>query len=135
MFYNTIGDYSMSKDIAIYIDFSASTKPYHSKILNLINALRDVYSGKYYSFSDNVTEVSLDDLVKGKFDTGGTDIEKVFEHIDTSGIKKALLISDGEFGIVNKTCKAELFFVLFDRKNSLDDIKNIKNVKNIWFLT
>ncbi len=135
MFYNTVGDYSLSKDIAIYIDFSASTKPYHSKILNLINALRDIYSGKYYSFSDYVTEVSLDDLVKGKFETGGTDIEKVFENIEANGIKKALIISDGEFGIVNKTCKAELFIVLLDSKNSLDDIKNIKNVKNFWFLT
>jgi hypothetical protein len=135
LFYNSRGDTPLFQDIAIYIDFSASTQPYHKKILNLIYSLRDVYSGKYYAFSDKVCEVSLDDLTKGKFDTGGTDLERVFEHINNNNIQKALIISDGEFGIVTKLCRAELFFVLMSVNNSTNDIKKLKNVKKIWFLT
>jgi hypothetical protein len=119
---------------AIYIDFSISTITYHEEICKCISSLRNLFGGPYYAFTNEVEEISFDDVVKGSFRVSFTNIDPVLTHINENKIKKALIITDGEFSEPIGYTSAELYIILFSRNNNMDSLRNNHKIKKIWFL-
>ena len=100
------------KEVAIYVDFSYSTEPYHAEIAKILTALKNQYKGRYFAFTTKITEMTFNDLIKGEYNSGGTDIEPVYEHINQNGFEKTLIITDGEFSKPSISTNARIFALL-----------------------
>ncbi len=134
MFYSTLCDTPSAESMAIYIDFSISTRDYHNEICKTLSSLRDVYKGVYYAFTTELTVMTFDELKTGRFESGGTDITPVIEHINKNKFKKVLLVTDGEFSPSPVKTHAEIYLLFFEKSNSPDAVKQSGNVKQIWHL-
>jgi hypothetical protein len=85
--------------IDLYVDVSGSMTVYYSYIPYIYDALRRI-RGRIYQFSTEVVEVDQDD--RFLHTTGGTDFDRVAEHILERGTRSLILVSDG-CGILDKT--------------------------------
>lgn len=119
--------------IAIYIDFSISTVSYHKDICKSISMLRSIYSGPYYAFTNEVEEISYQEIIKGSFKVSYTDIEPVISHINKNKVQKALIITDGEFSEPTNKTEADLFIILFNRSNNIAALSGTQKIKRKWF--
>ena len=102
----------IGKTLAVYVDFSASTFEYHAEVSKLIASLEEFKSARFFAFTENVYEIDYKDFFRGKFISGGTDIEPVYEHINKNGFEKALIITDGEFSTPQLFTNAKVFILL-----------------------
>jgi predicted metal-dependent peptidase len=102
----------IGKTLAVYIDFSASTFEYHAEVSKLIASLEEFKSARFFAFTENVYEIDYKDFLRGKFISGGTDIEPVYEHINKNGFEKALIITDGDFYPPEFVANARIFALL-----------------------
>lgn len=133
-FYGTEFDVSIPESVAIYIDFSASTQPYHKTICKHIAELRGLYKGPYFAFSEQVEEISYEDLLAGNFDVADTDIGPVIQHINKNKFQKALIITDGEFQAATIKTKAEIFVITFKKENNIDSLRKSCRIQREWVL-
>ena len=108
------------KEVAIYVDFSYSTESYHAEIAKILTALKNQYRGRYFAFTTKITEMTFNDLIKGEYNSGGTDIEPVYEHINQNGFKKALIITDGEFCLPSNSTNARIFALLLGEESNAE---------------
>ena len=134
IFYSTYFETPQPESIAIYIDFSISTQDYHSEICGLLASMRSVYKGCYYAFTTDITEITFEHLTTGQFESGGTDITPVIEHINKNKFKKVLIITDGEFSPSQVITKSEIYLLLFEKSNTPYSINKSGSVKKVWFL-
>ena len=133
-FYNNTLDVETKSNIAIYIDFSISTQDYHAEICKLLTSLKSINHGKYFAFSTSVEEITFDDLLTGRFESSGTDINPVVNHINENHFKKVLIITDGDFESPISTTRSDLFILLFEESNKYTVLKEIGSIKKIWYL-
>ncbi len=131
-FYNNALPSQKKKLLAVYIDFSASTEPYHAEIIALINSIKNVYDGNYFAFSNDVSELSIEEINEGNFASGGTNITSVVEHVNQNRFNKVLVITDGEFASPKEISNAEFYFILFDENDSIDSVGDKLRVKKVW---
>ncbi len=122
------------KTLAIYIDFSTSTMPFHKEICKLLTPIKNLYNGRYFAFSMRVKEITSNDLLYGSFESSGTYITPVVNHINENHFKKVLIITDGEFMNPNSKTKAEIFAVLFNKTNKTGSLMKTGRVKKIWYI-
>ena len=134
LLYESIYNSEKHDTAAVYIDLSFSTEPYHKEICKILTALREVFRGPYYAFTDSVEELSYSSLLRGEFKISDTEINPVIDHINKKKFNKALIITDGEFAKAVKTTKADLFVVLFEEHNNARPLLPAGNIKNIWYL-
>jgi len=133
-FYSHKIEVPIKKSLAVYIDFSGSTKEYHKEICKLLTSIKDFYNGRYFAFSMKVAEITFDDLLNGNFETSGTYITPVVSHIIENNLKKVLIITDGDFYLPNGKSNAEIYAILLDKGNSTSAIEKMGRLKEHWFL-
>ena len=134
IFYNNNLDIEVNSTLAIYIDFSISTEEFHAEICKLFTSLKYIYNGKYFAFSTSVTEISFDDLLAGRFESSGTDIDPVVNHINKNNFEKVLIITDGYFAPPTERTKAELFLLLFEETDEIGALEKMGRIKKVWYL-
>lgn len=94
--------------IDLYVDVSGSMRPYYLYIPFIYEALKHVM-GRIFQFSTVVREVSSDD--RFLYSTGGTDFDRVADHMTREGVRAAILLSDGKSSISSErlqTLKGQL---------------------------
>lgn len=132
--YNAENTPDRDQEAAVFIDFSFSTSPFHSGICELLSSLTSVFKGPYFAFTTSVSPVTLREIKEKTIFSGGTDLTPVIESINKSRFKKALIITDGEFSPPELKTRAELYVLLFEKKNSFEAIKNAGKVMKVWHL-
>ncbi len=81
----------------VYIDVSGSTWHAQPWMYSVISGLRKYVAPRVFLFSNDISEITLEDVAKGKVDTtGGTDFDCVVEHLlKDDDVTKAVLFTDG----------------------------------------
>lgn len=80
----------------VYVDVSGSFDHHAARVFGFLVALRDEVGPTVYQFSNEVVEVSMQDIARGvKRTTGGTDFDCVVEHALRHRFRRIVVISDG----------------------------------------
>ncbi|MFC1885569.1 hypothetical protein ACFLZM_00820, partial [Thermodesulfobacteriota bacterium] len=87
-------------NIDLYVDVSGSMNQYYIFIPYIYDSLRHVI-GRIFQFSTRIVEVDHDNLFLHT--TGGTSFECVADHMIEQQIKSAILLSDGESGLSDRS--------------------------------
>ena len=92
--------WSISQKAAhVYLDISGSTTPWHDGLASALEPFVRRRQVVLHAFSEQVIEVSLADLRRGKLQsTQGTNIGCVADHIVRHSVPCALLVTDGYVG-------------------------------------
>ena len=81
--------------IQVYLDVSGSMRPFLEALVALLHGLYGQIRKPFWAFSTTVFPARI---INGKLDTqttGGTSLACVFEHIQKTAPKKALIVTDG----------------------------------------
>lgn len=126
----------------VYLDVSGSVEPWIGRIYGLVLALGDEIGSPVHLFSNEVLDVTLDDLASGKvFTTGGTDFDCVIRHALVHGFRRIVVITDGigdlsdENGEAFKAAGASLYLLLMGVGRDIVDKNPLANLaRGIWDL-
>ena len=82
--------------VAVYLDVSGSMAPWLPVLLQALTESAALVRWPLFGFSTQVHPVSRSNLASGRFrSTGGTDIACVATHMIRTGVKRAVVITDG----------------------------------------
>jgi len=80
----------------LYIDVSGSVDPWIGRFYGLVLALGDEIGSPVHLFSNQVLDMTLDDLARGRVrTTGGTDFDCVVTHALERGYRRIVVVTDG----------------------------------------
>jgi hypothetical protein len=80
----------------LYIDVSGSVNPWIGRFYGLVLALGDEIGSPVHLFSNQVLDMTLDDLARGRVrTTGGTDFDCVVTHALERGYRRIVVVTDG----------------------------------------
>lgn len=119
---------------AVYIDQSGSMDPYKKLIYILLRKIADTFKGPYFVFATEVVKITLSDVKKNIFITGGTDINPVIAHINKNNFQKALIITDGIFKKAELTTGADIYAVFTNEYYYMDSLIDSIKFKGVWYL-
>lgn len=85
--------------VHLYLDVSGSTQRLIGAMLGAVRATRRLVHPTVHLFSSQVTDIGIDDLAAGRYQTtGGTDLDCVAAHMAEHGIGRAVILTDGWIG-------------------------------------
>lgn len=93
--------------VHVYIDVSGSMGQYVDNIYTVLasRALHDLLWPQIHLFSTHIEDITKKQLKQKIIDTSyGTDFSLIFEHMDKTKVKKALIFTDG-YGDINKNAR------------------------------
>lgn len=80
----------------VYIDVSGSVERWIGRLYGLVLGLGDEIGSPVHLFSNQVLDLTLQDLAKGRVcTTGGTDFDCVVKHAIEQGHRRIVVVSDG----------------------------------------
>lgn len=86
--------------VHIYLDVSGSMDSVIRPLYGAVSDCKDWVAEQVHLFSTKVEDISLTELLAGKLvTTGGTSIECVVRHMETHGVQRALILTDGFVGV------------------------------------
>ena len=126
--------------LRMYIDMSGSMTGLKDLIASIILGLERSWEVELFLFTTEVTPTNKQNLREGKFRTGGTDFNCVFEHLaqEERGFKKVLMITDGYDAGLKESSKEYLertntdLYVVYTKDHSLSCLE--KYTKDKWVL-
>ena len=85
--------------VHIYLDVSGSVDSFLEPLRAAVRGVAHLVWRDVHLFSTDVVDVPIRDLAKGVCQTtGGTSIVPVVQHIRAKGVRRAVIVSDGEVG-------------------------------------
>jgi len=128
-----------NRGIAIYLDVSGSVNDHLPEILGILRRLQNEITS-IYEFSNEVVEISMRELARGKIQTTfGTSFDSVAKSILENEYQKAVVITDGYSSIepeLQKEMKkkgVKILTILFGGANEscdFDDFGDVIHLKN-----
>lgn len=89
---------------SIYLDVSGSMGNYVKLVYRVANDCKDYLDDKIYLFSNVISAITKDELLKGVVkSTGGTDFDIIINHMEKNKIKKSIIFTDGGAKINNQS--------------------------------
>jgi hypothetical protein len=85
--------------VHVYLDVSGSISSFLPVLAGAVTDCARFVHPVVHAFSTTIADATLDELRRGRVrSTGGTDIRCVAEHARTMGVRRAVIITDGEVG-------------------------------------
>lgn len=89
----------MGGTVHLYLDVSGSVEDDLEKLYAAVGDVADLVWPDVHLFSTDVKDVPVRELAKGACQTtGGTSIVAVARHIREKGVRRAVIVTDGEVG-------------------------------------
>jgi len=93
--------WSRGERVHVYLDVSGSMDGFIAPLYAALAQLTSWMTPRIHLFSTQVRDITAADLRRGKgATTGGTDIRTVTEHLVATGVRRALIVTDGWVGEV-----------------------------------
>ena len=89
----------IGEKVHIYLDVSGSVEGLLGRLYAAVRDVRHLVSRDVHLFSTELLDVPISELAKGVCQTtGGTSIVPVARHIREQGVRRAVIVTDGEVG-------------------------------------
>lgn len=88
--------------VHLYVDVSGSVESLLGRLYAAVRDVRDLVARDVHLFSTDLRELSVAGLAKAACSTtGGTSIVPVARHIRENGVCRAVIVTDGEVGVID----------------------------------
>lgn len=89
------------QSVHLYLDVSGSVESLLGRLYAAVRDVGELVGRDVHLFSTSLQDLSVRDLAKGACrTTGGTSIVPVTRHIRENGVRRAVIVTDGEVGII-----------------------------------
>lgn len=87
--------------VHLYLDVSGSVESLLGKLHEAVRDVAHLVGRDVHIFSTNLQDVPVEDLAKGTcMTTGGTSIVPVARHLREARVRRAVIVTDGQVGII-----------------------------------
>jgi hypothetical protein len=99
----------LGERIHVYLDVSGSVSDVRGSLYGAVLAAKALVFPVVHIFSTTVEDITLDQMKKGVCrSTGGTSLEQVAAHAERNKVRRALIVTDGQVGLISKEAVAVL---------------------------